>query len=250
MSVLFVECSQMSERGTERKLLGRVKERDMEETINCSIRNPSSSVSFPVLLVCLSIIFKLCLLYLSAPLTDKPPKILFPSENKISNMELQLGKSIMGFPPAAVGTICVIFKWHEMDDFTNPLQHTTGTECRLMMTLLFAGESAKEKQLFKCFPYMQMVHANVPRLFCQQLKAHMVPGFRTLARHMERRPLSVATVCLLWRGVTTVLPCVHACMNEYKRVVVFVLGFFLWQHIAWFLGTVRCPHGTCRSMNG
>lgn len=32
----------------------------------------------------------------SAPWTDKPPKILFPSENKISNMELQLGKSITG----------------------------------------------------------------------------------------------------------------------------------------------------------
>lgn len=33
-----------------------------------------------------------CLLSFSAPLTDKPPKILFPLENKISNMELQLGK--------------------------------------------------------------------------------------------------------------------------------------------------------------
>lgn len=46
----------------------------------------------------------------SAPLTDKPPKILFPSENKISNMELQLGKSILGFPPAAVSAICVILQ--------------------------------------------------------------------------------------------------------------------------------------------
>ncbi|TKS66854.1 Interleukin-1 receptor accessory protein-like 1-B [Collichthys lucidus] len=44
------------------------------------------------------------------PLTDKPPKILFPSENKISNMELQLGKSILGFPPAAVSAICVILQ--------------------------------------------------------------------------------------------------------------------------------------------
>lgn len=49
-------------------------------------------------------------LTVTAPLTDKPPKILFPSENKISNMELQLGKSIMGFPPAAVSTMCVISK--------------------------------------------------------------------------------------------------------------------------------------------
>uniref|UniRef100_A0A4W5JN82 Ig-like domain-containing protein n=1 Tax=Hucho hucho TaxID=62062 RepID=A0A4W5JN82_9TELE len=32
-------------------------------------------------------------LTVTAPLTDKPPKILYPSENKISNMELQLGQS-------------------------------------------------------------------------------------------------------------------------------------------------------------
>lgn len=112
-------------------------------------------------------------------------------------MELQLGKSIMGFPPAAVGTISVIFKWHKMDDFTNSLQHTAGSEDRLMMAFLFAGDTAKEKQLLKCFPYMQMVRVNVPRLFCQQWRIHMVPGFHTLVRHMERRPLSVAVVCLL-----------------------------------------------------
>uniref|UniRef100_A0A3B4G886 Interleukin 1 receptor accessory protein like 1 n=1 Tax=Pundamilia nyererei TaxID=303518 RepID=A0A3B4G886_9CICH len=33
-------------------------------------------------------------LTVTAPLTDKPPKILFPSENKISNMELQLGSAL------------------------------------------------------------------------------------------------------------------------------------------------------------
>ncbi|XP_067372783.1 interleukin-1 receptor accessory protein-like 1-A isoform X2 [Channa argus] len=33
-------------------------------------------------------------LTVTAPLTDKPPKILFPSENKISNMELQLGTTL------------------------------------------------------------------------------------------------------------------------------------------------------------
>ena len=59
-------------------------------------------------------------------MTDKPPKILFPSENRITNMELQLGKSIMGFPSAAFSAICVISKWQEMDEFTNPLQHASG----------------------------------------------------------------------------------------------------------------------------
>ncbi|KAK7882402.1 hypothetical protein WMY93_028576 [Mugilogobius chulae] len=33
-------------------------------------------------------------LIVTAPLTDKPPKILFPSENKISTMELQLGTTL------------------------------------------------------------------------------------------------------------------------------------------------------------
>ncbi|XP_029315277.1 interleukin-1 receptor accessory protein-like 1-A isoform X4 [Cottoperca gobio] len=33
-------------------------------------------------------------LTVTAPLTDKPPKILYPSENKISNMELQLGSAL------------------------------------------------------------------------------------------------------------------------------------------------------------
>ncbi|TNN47864.1 Interleukin-1 receptor accessory protein-like 1-B [Liparis tanakae] len=45
----------------------------------------------------------------AAPLTDKPPKILFPSENKMSAMELQLGRSIVGdSPPAAGATLGVI----------------------------------------------------------------------------------------------------------------------------------------------
>ncbi len=96
-------------------------------TKRSSIRNPHYS-SPTVCLYCWFVlyytVFKLCLFSFSAPLTDKPPKILFPSENKISNMELQLGKSIVGFPPGAVSTICVISKWQEMDDFTNPLQHT------------------------------------------------------------------------------------------------------------------------------
>lgn len=67
----------------------------------------------------------------------------------------------------------------------------------------------------------------------------MVPGFHMLARHIERRSLSIAVVCLFWRGVTMGLPCGHEC----KRVYESGLFVFLWQHIAWFLGTVRCPHG-------
>lgn len=58
------------------------------------------------------------------------------------------------------------------------------------------------------------------RLFCQQWRAHMVPGFHTLARQMERRLLSLVAVCLLWRGVMMGLPCVHASVSEYMRVVV------------------------------
>lgn len=99
----------MWQRGTQRKTLWTVR-RDGQECLNqkCSLFFLSGGL--PALSVCLFITSKLCFLYFAAPLTDKPPKILFPSENKISNMELQLGKSIMGFPPAAVGSICVISK--------------------------------------------------------------------------------------------------------------------------------------------
>lgn len=115
----YVQCKHISvmQRGVQRKILWNKCTKD--------IRNPHCSSQRTVYLRCWSVlyraVFKLCLFSFSAPLTDKPPKILFPSENKINNMELQLGKSIMGFPPAAVSNICVISKWQEMDDFTNPL---------------------------------------------------------------------------------------------------------------------------------
>lgn len=75
--------------------------------------------------------------------------------------------------------------------------------------------------------------------------------FHTLVRHMEVTLLSVATVCLVWLGVTIGLLCVNAHMCENMCVVfVCLFFFFLWQHIAWFLGTVHCPHGACHLTNG
>ena len=62
------------------------------------------------------------------------------------------------------------------------------------------------------------------RLFCQQQRAHMVPGFHTLARHMDRQPLSAAVVCLLWLGVTLGLSRVHTCVSDHMHVL-FVLFF-------------------------
>jgi len=106
-----------------------------------------------------------CFFSLSAPLTDKPPKILFPTENKINNMELQLGKIIMGFPSVAVSHIWVVSEWREMDDFTNTLQHTSRHWMQINegTSIWLSGEMAKEKQMHKRFPYMQIVGANVPK---------------------------------------------------------------------------------------
>lgn len=106
--------------------------------------------------------------------------------------------------------------------------------------MMALGETGEENDLFKCFPYMQMASTNVPRLFYQQWRAHMAPGFHTLARHMERRLLPVAAVCLLWRGVTTGLRVrVYVC----ECVAFFFFFLPLYEHIAWFLGTVQCAHG-------
>lgn len=68
------------------------------------------------------------------------------------------------------------------------------------------------------------------RLFCQQWRAHMVPGIHTPACRMEKRPLSVAVVCLVWRGVTMNGPCARTCTGgayECGRCVrLFVCLFF------------------------
>lgn len=146
-------------------------------------------------------LFLNCVFCVSAPLTDKPPKILFPTENKISNMELQLGKSIMGFPPGAVcSNMCVIFNWQEMDDFTNPPPaHLQASNTDWWWYKANSKSAGRPDNNCK-FGF----HINKPRLlmssrlFCQQRGAHMVPGFRKLARHMEmqtftRRCLSFLT---------------------------------------------------------
>lgn len=56
------------------------------------------------------------------------------------------------------------------------------------------------------------------RLFCQQWRAHMLPEIHTQACRMETQPLSVAVVCLLWRGVTMDQACARMCMREYGLV--------------------------------
>lgn len=88
-----------------------------------------------------------------APLTDKPPKILFPTENKISNMELQLGKIISGFPPAAFSCIPVVGNSNKSDRKWMTLQilpsTPPGTEFRSMTALSFAGETHRKKHSCK-----------------------------------------------------------------------------------------------------
>lgn len=116
-------------------------------------------------------------------------------------MELQLGKSIMGFPPGAVcSNMCVIFNWQEMDDFTNPPPaHLRASNTDWWWYKANSKSGGRRDNNCK-FGF----HINKPRLlmssrlFCQQRRAHMVPGFRKLARHMEmqtfhRRCLSFLT---------------------------------------------------------
>lgn len=87
-------------------------------------------------------------------------------------MELQLGKTIMGFPPAAVSTICVISKWQEMDDFTNPLQHTSRWWTQIDDGIFICWRSSKrKKKKWKCFPYMQIVGSNVPKAVLSTIKS-------------------------------------------------------------------------------
>lgn len=87
---------------------------------------------------------------------------------------------------------------------------------------------------------MQMMVANIPGAVLSQWRGHMVPRFHTLLRHMEMQTFSCA-VCLRWRGVTKGALCEKVCVCEICTPFV----FFLSQHIAWFLGTVICPHGAC-----
>lgn len=73
-----------------------------------------------------------------------------------------------------------------------------GAQHRLMMALLFARETENEKTIVKVFSIIcKWLLLMSLRLFCQQWRAHMVPGFQTPARHMERRLLPDAVVRLL-----------------------------------------------------
>ena len=96
---------------------------------------------------------------------------------------------------------------------------------------------------------MQMAAANVPSAVLSTMEGPYgarVPNAGSphgKAAAFRRRCLSSLT----WGhdGPT----CVHglAWVSIYVCVCV---CFCLWQHIAWFLGTARCPHGARRSMNG
>lgn len=186
-----------------------------------------------------------CPLSFSAPLTDKPPKILFPSENKISNMELQLGKSIMGFPPAA-------YLSHFQMTGNRWLYKSSSTHLQALNTdwwWHFANSKRKGQQFSKCFPYMQMVGANVPKADLSTMKSPY--GARvpyTGSPHGNAATFSRCCLSSLTRGHSGSIVCECACVG---KICVFVCCvFFQWQHIAWFLGTVRCPHGACRLTNG
>lgn len=133
-------------------------------------------------------------------------------------MELQLGKSIMGFPPAAVSNMCVISKWQEVDDFTNPLQHTPRRWTQIDDST--GKKTTIGKSIFHTCKWWMVMSL---WLFCQQWRA--IWWFHTLAHHMDMTLLSVAAVCLVWCGVTIGLPCVNARVCENMRVVVFVCFF-------------------------
>lgn len=91
----------------------------------------------------------------------------------------------------------------------------------------FAGGTGKKKNNCRSvFHICKLWVLMSQRLFCQQWRVHMVPEFHTLARHMERQPLSIAVVCLLWRGVTSGPWCVHTCVGDCMHVLVVMLVSF------------------------
>lgn len=95
-----------------------------------------------------------------------------------------------------------------------------GIECRSVMAILLAGEITKEKKnncksgflICKLWVLISL------RLFCQQWRAHMVPGLHIPTHRAERRQLSVCIVCLFWRGVTMGLPRGHASSDGIRKL--------------------------------
>ncbi|XP_077583717.1 interleukin-1 receptor accessory protein-like 1-A isoform X4 [Stigmatopora nigra] len=82
-------------------------------------------------------------LAVTAPLTDKPPKILFPSENKISNMELQLGgalnltcRAFFGYS----GDVIPLMYWMKGDKFIEDLDEERVQETEIKIVKEHLGE--------------------------------------------------------------------------------------------------------------
>ncbi|XP_061648394.1 interleukin-1 receptor accessory protein-like 1-A isoform X2 [Phyllopteryx taeniolatus] len=82
-------------------------------------------------------------LAVTAPLTDKPPKILFPLENKISNMELQLGGSLnltcrafFGYS----GDVVPLIYWMKGDKFIEDLDEERVQETEIKIVKKHLGE--------------------------------------------------------------------------------------------------------------
>ncbi|XP_060944958.1 interleukin-1 receptor accessory protein-like 1-A [Limanda limanda] len=82
-------------------------------------------------------------LTVTAPLTDKPPKILFPSENKISNMELQLG-SAMNLTCRAFfgysGDVSPLIYWMKGEKFIEDLDEERVQESDIKLIKEHLGE--------------------------------------------------------------------------------------------------------------
>nr|XP_057938049.1 interleukin-1 receptor accessory protein-like 1-A [Doryrhamphus excisus]XP_057938050.1 interleukin-1 receptor accessory protein-like 1-A [Doryrhamphus excisus] len=82
-------------------------------------------------------------LSVTAPLTDKPPKILFPSENKINNMELQLGgalnltcRAFFGYS----GDVSPLIYWMKGDKFIEDLDEERVQETEIKVVKEHLGE--------------------------------------------------------------------------------------------------------------
>ncbi|XP_014029765.1 interleukin-1 receptor accessory protein-like 1-B [Salmo salar] len=83
-------------------------------------------------------------LTVTAPLTDKPPKILYPSENKISNMELQLGSALnltcrafFGYSGSAVSPLVY---WMKGEKFIEDLDEERVEESEIKVVREHLGE--------------------------------------------------------------------------------------------------------------
>ncbi|XP_034043166.1 interleukin-1 receptor accessory protein-like 1-A isoform X2 [Thalassophryne amazonica] len=82
-------------------------------------------------------------LIVTAPLTDKPPKILFPSENKINNMELQLGsplnltcRAFFGYS----GDVSPLIYWMKGEKFIEDLDEERVQESDIKIVREHLGE--------------------------------------------------------------------------------------------------------------